>query len=116
VTHEEGATVQYMLLIYDDPTADTPDAYEKHSAVAEEMRQRGVHVAADPLRGVETAKTVRLAGSELIVTDGPFAETREHLGGFYLVDCAGEDEAIEFARKMPLAGTSCIEVRRVGYD
>ncbi len=108
--------MQYMLLIYDDPTTDTPDAYQKHSAVAEEMRQPGVHVAADPLQGVETAKTVRLDGDTTIVTDGPFAETREHLGGFYLIDCANEDEAIEYARKLPLSGTGCVEVRRVGYE
>lgn len=107
--------MQYMLLIYDDPTTETPDAYERHSVVAEQMRQAGVHVAADPLQpvGDEDRAPRRRRGHRHRRTLRGDARTSR---GFYLIDCAVEDEAIEYARKLPLSGTSCIEVRRVGYE
>ena len=116
--------MQYALTIYDDQSkyADAPpDApratAEAYGRVTEEMRAAGVFRAGEGLQPVTTATTVRVPNGERIVTDGPFAETKEQLGGFYVLDCKDLDEALEWAAKIPTAKSGCVEVRPViQYD
>jgi hypothetical protein len=108
--------VRYMLLIYgcNRPEPGDPGfeaALEQVNAFAEECRRRGVFVAGDPLRPVSTATTVRVRDGETLMTDGPFAETREQLGGYYVLDCRNLDEALELAALCPMARQGCVEVR-----
>jgi hypothetical protein len=77
------------------------------------VRDSGKFVAADRLQPTSTASSVRIRDGELEVTDGPFAETKEQLGGFYILDCDDLDEAIAFARKLPAAEHGSVEVRPV---
>ena len=109
--------MQYMLLVYDDPKQwpelseeEFGKVYAEYGAVAQDAATK--HSA--QLKGVEEAKTVRVADGETLVTDGPFAETKETLGGYYLVDAESIDEALALAAKIPSArfGGS-IEVRPV---
>jgi len=89
-------------------TADERRAIvEAHMAYAEMLRERGAHVHGEALTG--EAVTVR-PGEEPLVTDGPFAETKEALGGFYVVDCAGRDEALELAGRVPPSPGVAVEV------
>ena len=108
--------MRYMLLIYncERPAPADPgfaEALARVNAFADECRRRGVLVAGDPLQGEHTATTVSVRDGRTIVTDGPFAETHEHLGGYYVVDCANLDEALELAALCPLAEVGSIEVR-----
>jgi hypothetical protein len=116
--------MQYALTIYDDQSkwSDLPpdaprETSEAYGKLTEEMRSAGVLRAGEGLQPATTATTVRVPNGERIVTDGPFAETKEQLGGFYVVDCKDLDEAIEWASKIPTAKTGCVEVRPViQYD
>ncbi|WP_158891877.1 YciI family protein [Amycolatopsis anabasis] len=110
--------MRYMLLVYG--CARHPEGSAeldaKRTAVAEfeELcEERGVFLAADPLHGTETATTVRVRDGETMVVDGPFAETREQLGGYYLLDCRDLDEAMELAARCPMAAEGSIEIRPV---
>lgn len=110
--------MDYMLLIYGcgraDPNGEAPP--EKVTAVnafIEECRARGVYRASSPLRDASTATTVAVRGGEVLMTDGPFAETREQLGGFFLLACRDLDEALELAGRCPMAAEGSIEVRPV---
>ena len=116
--------MKYLLLIYGDEAAGN-ERYGQMSedernemmgrwfSYTEELQSAGVHVAGEGLQGTETAKTVKGNGSGTLVTDGPFAETKEQLGGFYLVDVPGEAEALEWAQKMPNLPHGSVEVRPV---
>ena len=107
--------MQYMLLVYDDPSewnvaeAEMPAIYEEYAAVSRDKATK--HSA--QLHPAETAKTVRVKAGETLVTDGPFAETKEALGGFYLIEADSLDEAIEWAARIPSARYGTIEVRPV---
>jgi hypothetical protein len=110
--------MRYMLLIYDcdrpepgDPRFE--DALARVNAFVEELRRRGVFLAGDPLHPVRTATTVRVRDGQTLITDGPFAETHEELGGYYVLDCRGLDEALELAALCPLAENGSIEVRPI---
>jgi hypothetical protein len=110
--------MRYMLLIYgcDRPEPDDPgfeEALKGVNAFAEECRRRGVFVAGDPLRPVSTATTVRVREGQTLMTDGPFAETREQLGGYYILDCRNLDEALELAALCPFAQQGSVEVRPI---
>lgn len=107
--------MQYMLLIYEDENNPPPDDAEmaKWFEVTEAMKAAGVHVAGDALHPTSSATTVRVQGGETVATDGPFAETREQLGGYYIVDVDDLDAAIEWASRMPNAHKGSIEVRPV---
>jgi hypothetical protein len=107
--------MQYMLLIYSTETdaPDEPGMIERYAAFGQEVRDAGKFVAAGRLRPTSTASSVRVRDGELTVTDGPFAETREQLGGYYLLDCDDLDEAIDYARKIPAAERGAIEVRPI---
>jgi hypothetical protein len=110
--------MRYMLLIYNcyRPEEGTP---ERDARVAEirAFTQRcideGVFLAADPLHTVETATTVRVRDGEALVTDGPFAETAEHLGGYFILDCTDLDQALAYAAQCPFAREGSVEVRPI---
>jgi len=111
---------QYMLLIYDDPSVwesmsedDRNAIMGEYFAYTNELREAGAYVAGDALQPTSTAKSVRLREGERLTTDGPFAETKEALGGYYLVDVASDEEALEWAAKIPSARLGTIEVRPV---
>jgi len=112
--------MRYMMLVYSTEGPDGLPAEEAeriragHSKVIAEATRKGVLAGAEPLAPTSTATTVRVQGGKALVTDGPFAETKEHLAGYYIIDCADLDEAIEWAAKIPTAcqGTAgCIEIR-----
>jgi hypothetical protein len=109
--------VRYMLLLYgceERPQPGQPGFDEALAAVnafAEECIRRGVLVGGQPLRPERTATTVRVRDGQTLITDGPFAETHEGLGGYYILDCQGLDEAIELAALWPVATTGAVEVR-----
>jgi hypothetical protein len=113
--------MRYMMLIYSqEDEAAKPEEVglvaATHRAVMEEARDRGVFRAADPLEASSTATTVRIEDGRVLVTDGPFAETKEQLAGYYILDCQDLDEALAWAAKIPTAcagATGCIEVRPV---
>ena len=101
--------MRYMLLIYsrEDPSVTTEELAEvaaKHASLLEESSRRGILRAADPLAPSTTATTLRVENGKVLVTDGPFVETKEQLAGYYILDCRDLDEALEWAAKIP---TSC---------
>lgn len=112
--------MHYMFLIYnceDRPKPGEPGFEEiltRVNAFADECRRRGAFVAGDPLKPVTTATTVRVQEGRAMLTNGPFAETHEHLGGYYLLDYRDLDEALELAEMMPQAQFGAtVEVRPV---
>jgi hypothetical protein len=112
--------VQYMLLIYGDPSGRESMSEEEMGQImqayftyTEELQNSGKMVAGDGLQPTDTATTVRVRNGETLTTDGPFAETKEQLGGYYLVDVDSLDEALEWAAKIPGAKNGSIEVRPV---
>jgi hypothetical protein len=106
--------MQYLLLIY-IPTEDVPEpaTHEQWMDFTRRLGASGAMVAGDALLGTETARTVRVREGEALVTDGPFAETKEMLGGYYLIDVPDLDEALRWAAQVPNAGYGSIEVRPV---
>jgi hypothetical protein len=115
----KGAAVKYMLLIYLDEgwerrsLAERQRIYEAQVKHTEELAAKGQYLAGNPLHPPASATTVRVRDGKRLLTDGPFAETREHLGGYMLIDVANLDEAIAFASRAPLAREATIEVRPV---
>jgi len=112
--------MQYLLMIYGDEQAHAQwsqaqldQEMREYYAFTEEVRQRGAYVAGEALHPTNTATTVRVRNGKTLTTDGPFAETKEQLGGFYLVDCKDLDEAIAWAAKIPGARDGSIEVRPI---
>lgn len=112
--------MQYMALIYDSEqtlASMTPTDREQfmgdYFAFTKAAKEAGVYVAGDALKAVDTATTLRIRGGETMHTDGPFAETKEQLGGYYLLECKDLDEALAWAAKIPSAKTGSIEVRPV---
>ncbi|HEX4208592.1 MAG TPA: YciI family protein [Ktedonobacteraceae bacterium] len=115
--------MQYVALIYENETAFAQRnqeaqaaEYADYNAFSEEARRRGVMSQSDygqALMPTHTATTVRVRDGKVLSTDGPFAETKEQLGGFYLLNCKDLDEAIEFAAKIPAVKNGSIEVRPI---
>ena len=105
--------MKYLCLVYlsKEKWSAVPDRECLNSA--ERLRLNGKLIAAEPLEPIETATSVRIRNGALTITDGPFAETKEQLAGFYLVDAADLDEAIQIASKIPPAREGTIEVRPV---
>lgn len=108
--------MKYLLLIYncDRPEPGDPrfeDALASVNAFADECKRRGAFVAGDPLTNDDAATTVAVRDGRTLITDGPFVETREHLGGYYVLNCRDLDEALELAALCPMAGVGTIEVR-----
>jgi hypothetical protein len=115
--------MQYMLLIYNDPSVwqTMPEEQSRsmmgeYFTYTEELRGSGKFVAGDALQPTATATSVRVRSGETLTTDGPFAETKEVLGGYYLIDVESLDEALEWAAKIPGAKIGTIEVRPVVTD
>ena len=106
--------MRFMLFIATDPEAEAYVASEDRIGDwGAEVERRGMAVHGDRLRPVEDAKTVRVRGGEVLVTDGPFAETKEWIAGYDVLECADLDEAVEIASKHPMARFGRVEVRPV---
>jgi hypothetical protein len=109
--------MKYMLLIYSDEQVWTESEREHCFAesvqLTHELQAKGQYLGASPLHGVATATSVQIRGGKRLVTDGPFAETREQLGGYFLVEAKDLDEAIEIAAMIPGARKGTVEVRPV---
>ncbi|MGE5273189.1 MAG: YciI family protein [Verrucomicrobiota bacterium] len=112
--------MQYMCLIYDDeslwerlPEDERKSVYAEYGAFTQAIRDNGSYVAGDQLQPTSTATTVRIRDGKTMVTDGPFAETKEQLGGYYLIEAKDADEALKVAQRIPSARYGSIEVRPV---
>lgn len=109
--------MKFLVLMYAEPDAWPPD--EHRAALAEsvelchELNERGQYLSAAPLHPVETAVSVRVRDGKPVVTDGPFAETKEHLGGYFLIDVDSLEEAIEVASRIPGSRRGTAEIRPV---
>jgi len=112
--------MQYMLLIYAVPAefarlsdGERQGIYPEYRQFTDSIAKSGNYRAGDPLEPVSAATTVRMRQGKRMVTDGPFAETKEHLGGYYLVEAKDLDEAIGIAARIPSARFGAVEVRPV---
>ena len=108
--------MRYVLLIYGSealPQQERDAIMRGHAAFLQEVQQRDLLTGGAPLQPTSTATTVRVRGGKLMITDGPFAETKEQLAGFYILNCKDLDEAIEMASKVPDAPFGSIEIRPV---
>jgi hypothetical protein len=109
--------MKYMLLVYVDehamPDAEREECYVESAQLAQQIKQRGQYLDASPLHPTSTATSLRVRDGKPLVTDGPFAETREQLGGYFLVDARDLDEAIDIAARIPAARMGTIEIRPV---
>ena len=109
--------MKYMLLVYMDEQAMSDSEREKcyvdSAGLAQQLNANGKYLAASPLHPIATATSVRVRDGKPFVTDGPFAETREQLGGFYLIDAKDLDEALGIAARIPAARLGTVEVRPV---
>ena len=113
--------MQYMFLIYSKETEEMTEEQANeirraHRSVLEETSRRGILLGVDRLHPTVTATSVRRSSEGAMVTDGPFAETKEQLAGYYMIECADLDEAIEWAKRIPSGcrgGEGCIEIRPV---
>ena len=105
--------MKYLCLVYLEPDKLHAVPDRECAACGQGLREKGVLVAAEVLQPIETATTVRVRNGKMLVTDGPFAETKEQLAGFYLVDAHDLNEAIQIASKIPPAREGSVEVRPV---
>ena len=107
--------MKYMLLIYANEQvwtdSERQQCYQDSTQLAHQLKSRGQYLAANPLQSVSTATTVRVREGERLVADGPFAETREQLGGYFLVEAENLDAAIDIAGQIPGARKGTVEVR-----
>jgi len=107
--------MKYMLLVYSDEKVLTDskrqECYAESIELTHQLKSSGKYLAANPLQPVATATTVRVRDGKPLVTDGPFAETREQLGGYFLVDAKDLDEALSIASRIPAARFGTVEVR-----
>jgi hypothetical protein len=109
--------VRYMLLIYGDENAldetERERCYQESAQLAHQLDSAGQFLASSPLHPTSTATSVRVREGKRLVTDGPFAETREQLGGYFLIEARDLDEAIAIAERIPMARRGTVEVRPV---
>jgi hypothetical protein len=109
--------MKYMLLIYHDQQAlsesERQDCYKESMELAHDLKSKGQYLSANPLQPTAMATSVRVRDGKRLVTDGPFAETREQLGGYFLIDAKNLDEAIAIAARIPMARKGTVEVRPV---
>lgn len=110
--------MEYMILIYNDERnygsateAQLKAMYQEYGTYTQDLIKAGVMKGGSELKPVATATTVRIRGGKVLTTDGPFAETKEQLGGYYLIDVPNLDEAVKWGSKCPGAKTGSIEVR-----
>jgi hypothetical protein len=114
--------MKYLCLVYNEEknleamsSEEFKDFVDEHLACEEEFRRNGQLIAAEGLESVRSASTVRIRGGRMTVTDGPFAETKEQLGGFYLIEARDLNEALQAAAKIPPARMGSIEVRPIRH-
>lgn len=109
--------MRYMLLIYLDEQAldntEREQCYRESAQLAHQLDAAGQYLAAAPLQPTATATSVRVRAGKRVVTDGPFAETKEQLGGYFLIDATDLDEAIAIAARIPMARRGTVEVRPI---
>ena len=112
--------MRYLCLIYDDekkwetmPEQESGAIFGEYFAFTEGIKQSGHHLGGEALQPTNTATTVRVRNGKISTTDGPFAETKEQLGGYYLINAADLNEAIQIAAKIPSARFGSIEVRPI---
>jgi hypothetical protein len=112
--------MRYMLLIYTneatDPGPGAPGFDEMmagYGAFTQEVQEKGVMLAGDPLEPVASSRSVRVRDGKVLATAGPFAETAEQLGGYYILECKDIDEAADFASRIPGAARGCVEIRPI---
>lgn len=109
--------MKYMLLVYLDEKVlsdlERQECYVKSAQLAQDIHSNGKYLDASPLHPVSTATSIRIREGKRLVTDGPFAETREQLGGYYLVDAKDLDDAIGIAERIPAARFGTVEIRPV---
>lgn len=109
--------MKYMLLIYGDEHAlnetERKDCYVESTELAHNLKLNGQYISANPLHPTSMATSVRVRDGKRLVTDGPFAETREQLGGYFLIEAKDLDEAIAVAGRIPMARKGTVEVRPV---
>ena len=108
--------MKYLLLIYvneSDEGETAPEVYEEYGRVVGEIREAGAWLEGEELKPTSTATSVRVRNGKTETTDGPFAETKEALGGFFLIDCADLDQALGYAARIPAAASGTIEVRPI---
>ncbi len=112
--------MQYALLIYDNEaeaaqpgTPEADDIFQRYMSFTQDITAEGVNKGGEALHPVSAATTVRIRNDELQVTDGPFAETKEQLGGFYLIEADDLDQAISIAARIPAAESGSVELRPV---
>jgi hypothetical protein len=114
--------MKYLCLICADKMmedmsdADADQHYQDYAAFTESLRQNGQLLSCNRLMPPETATTVRVRGGRVSITDGPFAETKEQIGGYFVIEARNQDEAILVASKIPGAWHGCVEVRRIAED
>jgi hypothetical protein len=112
--------MQYMLLLYIDEQAAAAESEEARQAMFKEyvalttdLSEKGIYQAGAPLEATAAATTVRVRDGDELVTDGPFAETKEQLGGYFLIEAESLDDALEVAARIPAARTGSVEIRPV---
>ena len=110
--------MRYVLLVCDEESVELSQdevarRYAEYTACEDEMRSRGVLVGRERLRPTSASTLVRVREGQLVIVDGPFAETKEQIAGYFVVDCADLDEAIEMAQLIPAAEHGTVEVRPV---
>jgi hypothetical protein len=103
--------MKYLLLVCADPTIDPPDEVGDIEVWFEEIAKRGTRLDGERLQSPKAAKTVKLRGGSRLVSDGPFAETKEIIAGYDIIECDTEEQAIEIAALHPVAAFGVIEVR-----
>ncbi|HEX4215720.1 MAG TPA: YciI family protein [Candidatus Dormibacteraeota bacterium] len=115
--------MRYLIMIYSNPQSrrvwenltdeQRAEGAASYRGLNEELARTGEIVASEPLAGTSQAKRISTEGGHLLTTDGPFAEVKEHLAGFYLIECAGMERAVELASRVPEARLGLVEVRPV---
>ena len=109
--------MKYMLLIYSDEKAwsegERAECMAESAQICHELSAKGQFVAASPLHSVTTATSLRIRNGKRVITDGPFAETTEQLGGYYIIDVTNLDEALALASRLPPAKKGTVEIRPI---
>jgi hypothetical protein len=118
---EENSPMKYILLIYGDerewismPQDELEKVYEAHGAYSEALKKVGAYVGGAELKPVSTATSIRFGNGKPKTVDGPFAETKEQLGGYYVIEVDNLEQALEWAEKMPGMTEGTVEVRPLG--